>query len=76
LRGGEQGLPVSLDFVPFANPRKPIRILKSDKRAIFSAAAAAQKCADYILAFHPDFAASTAHDQDNEPQEDECSRAA
>ncbi|WP_043333662.1 ArdC family protein [Methylosinus sp. LW4] len=32
--------------------------LKSDKREIFRAAAAAQKAADFCLAFHPDFAES------------------
>lgn len=36
-----------------------IKILKSDRREIFRAAAAAQKCADYCLAFHPNYAAST-----------------
>ncbi len=35
-----------------------IERLKSDKREIFRAAAAAQKAADYCLAFHPDFAES------------------
>lgn len=32
--------------------------LKTDKREIFRAAAAAQKAADYCLTFHPDFAES------------------
>ena len=31
-------------------------VLKADKRAVFKAAAAAQKAADWILALHPDFA--------------------
>jgi hypothetical protein len=33
--------------------------LKEDKREIFRAAANAQRIADYLLAFHPDFAATT-----------------
>lgn len=35
-----------------------IKPLKEDKREIFRAAAAAQKAADYCLAFHPDYAAN------------------
>jgi len=31
-------------------------VLKTDKRAVFKAAAAAQKAADWMLALHPDFA--------------------
>ncbi|MCI0465891.1 MAG: N-6 DNA methylase [Beijerinckiaceae bacterium] len=38
--------------------------------------AAAQKCADYCLAFHPDYAASMTHATDNEPESDERSLAA
>jgi antirestriction protein ArdC len=33
-----------------------VRKLKEDKREIFRAAADAQRIADYLLAFHPDFA--------------------
>ena len=33
-----------------------IEIMRADKRAIFHAAASAQKTADYLLAFHPDYA--------------------
>ena len=33
-----------------------LEILKSDKREIFYASADAQRIADYILAFHPDYA--------------------
>jgi antirestriction protein ArdC len=51
-----------------------IKILKNEKREIFRAAAAAQKCADYCLAFHPDYAASI---QDKmEPQDGETRIAA
>ena len=32
--------------------------LREDKREIFRAAADAQRIADYLLAFHPDYAAS------------------
>ncbi len=53
-----------------------IKNLKSDKREIFRAAAAAQKCADYCLGFHPDYAASVTHSADNEPQDGERSLAA
>ncbi|MGB5083331.1 MAG: zincin-like metallopeptidase domain-containing protein [Methylocystis silviterrae] len=47
-----------------------IKHLKDDKREIFRAAAAAQKAADYCLAFHPDFAESeldqpTDHESDD-----------
>ncbi len=53
-----------------------IKILKNDRREIFRAAAAAQKCADYCLGFHPDYAASVTYGADNEPQDEERSRAA
>jgi antirestriction protein ArdC len=53
----ELGLPTDIEnhasYVSFWLER-----LKSDKREIFRAAAAAQKAADYCLAFHPDFAES------------------
>lgn len=47
-----------------------IKNLKDDKREIFRAAAAAQKAADYCLAFHPEFAESeleqpTDHESDD-----------
>ncbi len=53
-----------------------IKILKNDRREIFRAAAAAQKCADYCLGFHPDYAASVTHSADTEPQDEERSLAA
>ncbi len=40
--------------------------LKEDKREIFRAAADAQRIADYLLAFHPDFAADTADETESE----------
>jgi antirestriction protein ArdC len=40
--------------------------LKEDKREIFRAAADAQRIADYLLAFHPDYATETADDADCE----------
>lgn len=48
--------------------------LREDKREIFRAAADAQRIADYLLAFHPDYAASLeaapAHDDaGNDAQE-------
>ncbi len=35
-------------------------VLKRDKREIFRAASDAQKIADYLLGFHPDYALATA----------------
>ncbi|OAI30625.1 hypothetical protein A1351_22470 [Methylosinus sp. R-45379] len=53
----ELGLPTDIEnhasYVAFWLQR-----LKTDKREIFRGAAAAQKAADYCLAFHPDFAGS------------------
>jgi antirestriction protein ArdC len=34
-----------------------LTVLKSDRKEIFRAAADAQRIADYLLAFHPDYAA-------------------
>ncbi len=39
-----------------------LTVLRGDRRAIFRAAAAAQKAADWMLALHPDFAAAAAGD--------------
>jgi len=75
LVGSELGLPT--DVPNHASYLASwIKILKSDRREIFRAAAAAQKCADYCLAFHPGYAASMTHAADNEPQDDERSLAA
>ncbi len=44
-----------------------LEVLREDRRAVFRAAAAAQKAADWMLALHPDFAqaaASSDEDQD------------
>ena len=46
-----------------------IKKLKEDKREIFRAAADAQRIADYVLAFHPDYAATLAPAEENEPAE-------
>ncbi len=43
--------------------------LKEDKREIFRAAADAQRIADYLLAFHPDFKAANAPAESSENQE-------
>ncbi len=40
--------------------------LKEDKREIFRAAAEAQRIADFLLAFHPDFAAEAAGEPESE----------
>ena len=53
-----------------------IKSLRTDKREISCAAAAAQKCADYCLGFHPDYAASMTHATDNDPQDDDRRLAA
>jgi len=39
-----------------------LTVLRGDRRAIFRAAAAAQKAADWMLALHPDFAAAATTD--------------
>jgi len=44
-----------------------VKKLKEDKREIFRAAADAQRIADYLLAFHPDYAQDTADEADSEP---------
>ena len=44
--------------------------LRSDKREIFRAAADAQKIADYLLQFHPDFAARNASADEVDRDED------
>jgi antirestriction protein ArdC len=41
--------------------------LKSDNRAIFKAASQAQRAADYLLAFHPDYALALEPDDDPRP---------
>jgi len=43
-----------------------VRKLKEDKREIFRAAADAQRIADYLLAFHPDFAEAAEPGSDGE----------
>ncbi len=42
-----------------ATSRSWLRKLRDDKREIFRAAAAAQRIADYCLAFHPDYRRDT-----------------
>ena len=43
-------------------------MLKQDRREIFHAAAEAQKMADYILGFHPDYAETPSEPSDAEDQ--------
>ena len=43
--------------------------LRSDRKEIFRAAADAQRIADYLLAFHPDYAASQTEPPQTEPTE-------
>lgn len=47
-------------------------MLKSEKKAIFRAAADAQRVADYLLAFHPDYAASVAAYAYRDDQDDDA----
>lgn len=64
LIGSELGLPTDIpNHASYLDSW--IKILKSDKREIFRAAAAAQKSADYCLGFHPEYAASMDGDAQN-----------
>jgi len=45
--------------------------LRSDRKEIFRAAADAQRIADYLLAFHPDYANSQAGPPENAPIADD-----
>jgi len=49
-----------------------LTVLKSEKKAIFRAAADAQRVADYLLAFHPDYAASVAASAYRDDQDDDA----
>ena len=60
---GELGIALS-DCADFSNNAAYIaswlETLRSDRKEIFRAAADAQRIADYLLAFHPDYATSQA----------------
>jgi antirestriction protein ArdC len=45
--------------------------LRSDRKEIFRAAADAQRIADYLLAFHPDYAAGQAGPPEGAPRADD-----
>jgi antirestriction protein ArdC len=45
-----------------------IAVLKQDRREIFRAAAEAQRMADYILGFHPDYAETATESSDAEDE--------
>ena len=49
--------------------------LRSDRKEIFRAAADAQRIADYLLAFHPDYANRQAGPPDNESAAGEAAEA-
>lgn len=49
--------------------------LRSDRKEIFRAAADAQRIADYLLAFHPDYANSQAGPPESESIADDCDPA-
>jgi antirestriction protein ArdC len=50
--------------------------LRADRKEIFRAAADAQRIADYLLAFHPDYAAGQAGSPENAPLADDEAAAA
>ena len=64
---GELGIPISdSDFSNnAAYVASWLERLRSDRREIFRAAADAQRIADYLLAFHPDYANRQAGPPDN-----------
>ena len=66
--GAEMGLPCDIpnhaSYLAYW-----IEKLRSDKREIFRAAADAQKIADYLLQFHPDFAAQDSAPDETDPAE-------
>ena len=49
--------------------------LRSDRKEIFRAAADAQRIADYLLAFHPDYATSQAEPPESTPLADDGAAA-
>lgn len=71
------GLPVDTDNTA-AYLRSWIEGLRNDKREIFAAAADAQRIADYLLAFHPEYAASldSGVADDDEPDANSDAQAA
>ena len=50
--------------------------LRSDRKEIFRAAADAQRIADYLLAFHPEYAASQTEPPETVPAADDGDAAA
>ncbi len=74
---GEIGIAVSDDG--FANNAAYVASwlekLRSDRKEIFRAAADAQRIADYLLAFHPDYATSQAGPSESAPLADDSDAA-
>jgi antirestriction protein ArdC len=70
---GELGIAVSDD--DFSNNAAYVASwlekLRSDRKEIFRAASDAQRIADYLLAFHPDYANSQAGPPDKTPLTDD-----
>jgi antirestriction protein ArdC len=70
---GELGIAVSGD--DFANNAAYVASwlerLRSDRKEIFRAAADAQRIADYLLAFHPDYANRQESPPESEPAADD-----
>ncbi len=60
LSGAEAG------FLHIIDNSRLLEVLKQDRREIFRAAAEAQRIADYILAFHPDYAEKPADPTDDD----------
>ena len=60
LSGAEAG------FLHIIDTSRLIGVLKQDRREIFHAAAEAQRIADYILGFHPDYAEKPADPADDD----------
>jgi len=64
LVGSEIGLPTDIpNHASYV--RSWLDVLKQDKREVFHAAADAQRIADYILGFHPDYAERPAESADD-----------
>ena len=53
-------------FLRIIDTSRLIDVLKQDRREIFHAAAEAQRIADYILSFHPDYAEKSADPADDD----------
>ena len=72
--GSEMGLPCDIpDHASYVDSW--LDVLRRDRREVFRAAADAQKIADYLLQFHPDFAASNRTTDEADRAEDSADQA-